>query len=172
MMPAILGGTPMSLASPTERKPVTPVWPEVPPGSEAWTPKEVESLNPQTGEKRFRNVVMPPPAAHLPHRAEAAATGVVVYPGGGFVFLAWDSAGAEAVQWLAPHGTAAFVLKYRLIPPPRPHPISIRQRPRSSRASLLALLVWSAHNTVDKHLRRFKFDRRHRVDLLHQRRQR
>lgn len=166
MMRAILGGTPMSLASAPDRKP------EVPSRSEAWTPKQAESLNPQTGEKRVRNVVTPTPAAYLPDRAKATATGVVPYPGRGFLFLAWDSAGAEVAQWPAPHGIAGFVPKYRLIPPPRPIPSSTRRWPRSSPASLLALLVWGAYNTVDKRLRRFKSDRRHRIDLLHQRRQR
>lgn len=39
---------------------------------------------------------------------------VVVYPGGGYVRLAYDKEGMQAVEWLNELGVAAFVVKYRL----------------------------------------------------------
>lgn len=43
-------------------------------------------------------------------------TGVVVCPGGGYLFLAADAEGTKVAQWLNARGVAAFVLKYRLGP--------------------------------------------------------
>lgn len=41
-------------------------------------------------------------------------TGVVVFPGGGYVNLAMDHEGVQIAQWLNRLGISAFVLKYRL----------------------------------------------------------
>jgi acetyl esterase/lipase len=93
---------------------IVPVWPDVAPGSEHWTQKEVEYLN--SGKQRMvRNVVKPTLTAYLPERAKANGTAVVICPGGGFRFLSWDSEGAEVAKWLMERGISAFVLKYRLI---------------------------------------------------------
>lgn len=43
-------------------------------------------------------------------------TGVVVFPGGGYVNLAMDHEGVQIAQWLNRLGISAFVLKYRLGP--------------------------------------------------------
>jgi acetyl esterase/lipase len=93
---------------------VIPVWPGAAPGSENWTQKEVEYLNPQK-QRMVRNVVTPTLTAFLPAPASATGTAVIVCPGGGFHFLSWDSEGVEAAKWLSAHGVAAFVLKYRLV---------------------------------------------------------
>jgi acetyl esterase/lipase len=91
-----------------------PLYPGVAPGSESWTQKEVEYLNPQK-QKMARNVVTPTLTPFLPERAKASGTAVIVCPGGGFHFLSWQHEGTEVAQWLADHGVAAFVLKYRLV---------------------------------------------------------
>jgi acetyl esterase/lipase len=39
---------------------------------------------------------------------------VIVAPGGGFKMLSMDNEGWPVAQWLADHGVAAFVLKYRV----------------------------------------------------------
>jgi acetyl esterase/lipase len=90
------------------------VWPGVAPGSEHWTQKEVEYLDPQK-QRMVRNVVTPTLTAFLPAPAGATGTAVIVCPGGGFHFLSWDSEGVEVAKWLSAHGVAAFVLKYRLV---------------------------------------------------------
>ena len=43
-------------------------------------------------------------------------TGVVVFPGGGYVHLAMDHEGTQIAEWLNKLGISAFVLKYRLGP--------------------------------------------------------
>jgi dienelactone hydrolase len=52
----------------------------------------------------------------LPPAGKATGAGVVVAPGGAFRTLAMDSEGYVIAKWLADHGIAAFVLKYRLVP--------------------------------------------------------
>lgn len=53
---------------------------------------------------------------YLPNAASAIPTGVVVCPGGGYVYLSMDLEGTEFAKWLNSLGIAAFVLKYRLAP--------------------------------------------------------
>jgi acetyl esterase/lipase len=44
---------------------------------------------------------------------------VIVAPGGGFLGLAIEDEGWKVARWLANHGIAAFVLKYRVLATPR-----------------------------------------------------
>lgn len=43
-------------------------------------------------------------------------TGIVVFPGGGYMMLATDLEGTQVAHWLNQRGVAAFVVKYRLGP--------------------------------------------------------
>ena len=61
-----------------------------------------------------RNVVDPTLTPFLPDPAKATGAAVIVAPGGGFVMLSIDNEGYVVAQWLADHGIAAFVLKYRV----------------------------------------------------------
>jgi acetyl esterase/lipase len=61
-----------------------------------------------------RNVSRPTLTPFLPDPADATGTAVVVAPGGGFHFLAWDYEGVEVAKRLAAQGIAAFLLKYRV----------------------------------------------------------
>ena len=61
-----------------------------------------------------RNVVRPSITPYLPDASVANGTAVIVAPGGGFHFLAWDYEGTDVAEWLAARGVAAFLLKYRL----------------------------------------------------------
>jgi acetyl esterase/lipase len=65
-----------------------------------------------------RNVSQPTLTAFLPDPARSTGSAVIVCPGGGFHFLSMASEGIEVAHWLAAHGVAAFVLKYRLVPTP------------------------------------------------------
>jgi acetyl esterase/lipase len=94
---------------------VIPVWPKEAPGSEKWTQKETEFHFNNEKAKSIRNVVRPTLTAFLPEKSKANGTAVVVCPGGGFFFLAWESEGSEVAEWLRARGVAAFVLKYRLM---------------------------------------------------------
>ena len=98
----------------TAQQRVIPIWSGIAPGSERWTQKEVEYLNP-TKEKMVRNVVIPTLTAYLPERSKANGTAIIICPGGGFRFHSWQTEGTMVAEWLQKRGVAAFVLKYRLV---------------------------------------------------------
>ncbi len=49
-----------------------------------------------------------------PAAGKAVGTSVVVCPGGGYAGLMMDGEGTDVARWLADHGVATFVLKYRV----------------------------------------------------------
>jgi acetyl esterase/lipase len=65
------------------------------------------------GNNLIRNVTQPTLTAFLPSKEKATGAAVIVAPGGAFMWLSIDD-GRELALWLADHGIAAFVLKYRL----------------------------------------------------------
>ncbi|WP_395395942.1 alpha/beta hydrolase (plasmid) [Novosphingobium sp. BL-8A] len=65
-----------------------------------------------------RNVSHPTLTAILPKEGEANGTAVIIAPGGAFMALSMEKEGWAIARFLAAHGVAAFVLKYRLIPTP------------------------------------------------------
>lgn len=68
----------------------------------------------QGGDNRvIRNVSKPTLTPFLPEPAKATGAAVIIAPGGAFFMLSIDSEGYKAARWLAEHGVAAFVLKYR-----------------------------------------------------------
>jgi acetyl esterase/lipase len=60
------------------------------------------------------NIHNPSLTPFLPDPGKATGAAVIVAPGGGDMFLTMDREGYDAGRWLADHGVAAFVLKYRL----------------------------------------------------------
>jgi acetyl esterase/lipase len=104
-----------------------PIWNGTPPGSENWrqteityiitTPQREREASPLSATM-VRNVAMPTLTAYFPQAKTAAKTAVIICPGGGFRFLSWQFEGTEMAKWLAAHGLAAFVLKYRLVQTP------------------------------------------------------
>jgi len=88
------------------------VWPGVAPGSEQW--KQKETTLGSGPMQRIVNVTTPTLTAYLPDPAKATGTAVIIAPGGGFIFLGTDT--NEIAEWLAAHGIAGFVLKYRTAP--------------------------------------------------------
>src|SRR5580700_12037983 len=69
--------------------------------------------------RTVRNVTAPTLTPFLPDPAKATGAAVIVAPGGGFFELEIDHEGYMVARWLADHGIAAFVLKYRLQESPR-----------------------------------------------------
>ncbi|MDO7833735.1 dienelactone hydrolase family protein [Sphingobium sp. HBC34] len=70
------------------------------------------------GDLNVRNVSVATLTPFLPDPDKATGTAIIVAPGGGFLGLAMETEGYAVARWLADHGIAAFVLKYRLVPTP------------------------------------------------------
>lgn len=66
------------------------------------------------GQRIVWNVTVPTLEVFLPPSSTATSAAVIVAPGGGFMLLSYDMEGVLVAKWLAAHGIAAFVLKYRL----------------------------------------------------------
>jgi acetyl esterase/lipase len=89
------------------------VWPDVAPGSEKWSRKEV--ITGSGDRTTVRNVVRPTLTPFLPKPGTANGTVVVIAPGGAFRFLSWANEGTKVAEWLSERGVTAYVLKYRLV---------------------------------------------------------
>lgn len=63
---------------------------------------------------------------------QKVSTGVIVFPGGGYVHLAVDHEGSQIAAWLNSYGITAFVLHYRLGPKYH-HPIELGDAQRAVR---------------------------------------
>jgi acetyl esterase/lipase len=132
-------------ASP-DLQPLSPVriWPGIAPGSETWTHQEHEDIDPATGHRLLRGVVVPTITPVLPRPGTESGTGVVIAPGGAFTGLAWDLEGLATAGWLAEQGIAAFVLKYRLARVPAdPAELEALRRSMPDPGHAGALLEWS-----------------------------
>ena len=70
------------------------------------------------GAVNVRNVARPTLTPFLPRSGTATGAAMIVAPGGGFLGLAVEKEGWRIARWLADHGIAAFVLKYRVLPTP------------------------------------------------------
>lgn len=89
------------------------LWPDGAPGSEGKTGAEVVKKS-ESGELTVTNVHKPSIAPYLPAEGKATSAAVIVAPGGGHSILCVTHEGSNVAEWLAEHGIAAFVLKYRL----------------------------------------------------------
>ena len=89
------------------------------PGTENWTQPEylfeyTTPFNPGEVGQCILNVVDPEIWVYLPAKGTETGAAVVVCPGGGFTALSWHQEGPNVAKWMAGHGIAAFVLKYRI----------------------------------------------------------
>jgi beta-galactosidase len=113
LAPGILLATLTAWAASPGSAETLPLYPGVPPGSEGQTGEETVRLF-ENAEHIVSNVHRPSIAVYLPPPERATGAGVIVIPGGGNVELWMDHEGYAVGQFLADHGIAAFVLKYRL----------------------------------------------------------
>lgn len=104
---------------------VIPLWLDGAPGSEARRnePEKVDGTN-------ISNIHAPSLLAYLPPKSQASGCAVIVAPGGGHSRQVMQHEGYNVGEWLAHHGIAAFVLKYRLAkddanPPGQPQPYTV-----------------------------------------------
>lgn len=99
-----------------------PLWNGTAPGSEGQTSPEqatvmhiaATSNNPEMSIPIVSNINFPSITPFLPAKDKATGVGVIIAPGGGHKFLAIEHEGYNVGRWLADHGVAGFVLKYRL----------------------------------------------------------
>jgi acetyl esterase/lipase len=89
------------------------LWPSGAPGSEGKTAAETVRIT-ELGEQVISNVHAPSIGVFLPAHDKATGTAVIVIPGGGHTELWMDHEGYRVAAFLADHGVAAYVLKYRL----------------------------------------------------------
>jgi endo-1,4-beta-xylanase len=91
------------------------LWPNGAPGSEGQTaPEKIEQPKPGQAYVKVSSIHKPSITAYLPAKDKATGAAVIICPGGGHAFLAWDIEGENVGKWLAEHGVAGFALKYRL----------------------------------------------------------
>lgn len=88
------------------------LWDGPAPGSPAEPPDETERIT-DGGDHVLSNVHVPSITVYLPSE-NATGAAVVIAPGGGHSSLWITHEGYNEAAWLAEHGVAAFVLKYRL----------------------------------------------------------
>jgi acetyl esterase/lipase len=113
-----------------------PLWSGVAPGSEGQTTPEKDSIqhvpatanNPEISFAIATNINSPSITPFLPSRERATGVAVIIAPGGGHQMLAIDHEGYAVGRWLADHGVAGFVLKYRLARAPgSPYKIDVHE---------------------------------------------
>lgn len=117
---ALIAGLMLSVLVPSLRaadeRPVVALWPNGAPGSET-RKAEQEKWTPATqpgGSLHVSNIHHPTLTVYLPPKEKATGAAIIIAPGGGHRYLAWDFEGLEVAQWLSDNGIAAFILKYRL----------------------------------------------------------
>ncbi len=85
---------------------------------------------------------IPTLTAYLPQGSTAPTTAILICPGGGYGGLA-DHEGAGYATWLAEHGIAGFVLKYRLGPSGYKHPTMLNDAARGMRLMRSQAKAWN-----------------------------
>lgn len=91
------------------------LYPGSAPGAEKWNWKEGANDKNSAKVMTVYNVVHPTLTVFSPDSTVANGTAVIIAPGGGFHFLAFDHEGTNPALLLAETGVTVFVLKYRLV---------------------------------------------------------
>lgn len=112
-------GPPIPTAPATEsaHPAAIPLWANGAPGSEARKGEPEEVSWRQEADIVFpvvSNIHNPSLTPFLPAKGQATGCAVIIAPGGGHMQHTIDREGYDLAKWLAEHGVAAFVLKYRL----------------------------------------------------------
>ena len=91
-----------------------PIWPGAVP--DTIPNPQPESVGPPAGREwwpRANNVSQPTMTMYAP-KGHNTGVAVVVFPGGGYQFVAMDSEGTEICDWLTSRGITCVLLKYRV----------------------------------------------------------
>lgn len=108
-----LSGSLMLPTAAVEPEAAIVLWPKGAPGSEGKTRAEVVDVR-GPGFTNITQVHNPSIIPYLPSEDKRTGVSVLVIPGGGHRVLCVGHEGDNVARWLADHGIAAFVLKYRL----------------------------------------------------------
>jgi acetyl esterase/lipase len=90
-----------------------PLWPDGAPGAQGTADSDTPKIT----------IFLP--------KGRNTGTGVLIFPGGAYAFLAMDHEGKQIAEWLNHLGVAAFVVQYRVAP--YHHPIEINDAKRAMR---------------------------------------
>jgi endo-1,4-beta-xylanase len=90
------------------------LWPNGAPGSEEKKDEKEVKTDKPNNEYTITNEHNPTITVFLPPKDKATGAAVVIAPGGGHREMWMVHEGLNEAKWLADHGVAAFVLKYRL----------------------------------------------------------
>lgn len=99
---------------------VLPLWPTATPEPAQTTEAEVDVTKPTdpliSGHRsaRLTNVTKPTLTVYSPNAKNNTGAAALVFPGGGYVRLAWDGEGLDTCRWLNSVGMTCLLVKYRV----------------------------------------------------------
>lgn len=99
---------------------VLPLWPHGTPEPAQTTQPETDVTTNQdnliSGHRtaRLTNVTQPSMTVFLPAHSTGVTSAAVVFPGGGYLRLAWDGEGIDVCRWLNSIDMACLLVKYRV----------------------------------------------------------
>lgn len=94
---------------------VLPLWPHGTPEPPQTTEPETNMAD-QAGNltNRLTNITQPSMTVFLPAESTGETAAAVVFPGGGYLRLAWDKEGLDVCKWLNSIQMACLLVKYRV----------------------------------------------------------
>lgn len=98
---------------PMQAQQIIPLYSGAIPNAKAYAMKEIVNAEPGGRIQGYRKVSQPTLTIFLP-KENPTGTGVVIYPGGGYVSESYNGEGIKIAETFVKHGIAAFVVKYRL----------------------------------------------------------
>ncbi|HEY4234641.1 MAG TPA: alpha/beta hydrolase [Lacipirellulaceae bacterium] len=90
-----------------------PLWTDGAPGTEGHRDEATQLVKGHEQEGWITNIHNPSLTVYLPEPSAATGAAIVIAPGGGHQFLAIQHEGYQVAEYLAAHGIAGLVLKYR-----------------------------------------------------------
>jgi acetyl esterase/lipase len=102
-------------AQPSATSDIIPLWPEGLPEPIPQGLREIvveRSSAPALRDRTIKGIIAPRLEPVLPTRPNGSS--IIIMPGGGYRYLAWDKEGPEIARWFASRGVTAFSLAYRL----------------------------------------------------------